>query len=173
MIFAFLFLAAAVFGGGIASVAGFGIGSLLTPTLAAKLGTKLAVAAVSIPHLAGTALRFALIREHVNKRVLLGFGITSAAGGLAGALSHARFSAAALSYMLGALLIFAGVSGVTGFASRMRFGRRAAWVAGAASGVFGGLVGNQGGIRSAALFGFEIEREAFVATAQRSRSWWT
>ncbi len=38
-------------------------------------------------------------------------------------------------------------------------------MAGAASGVFGELVGNQGGIRSAALLGFDIEKEAFVATA--------
>jgi uncharacterized protein len=165
MIFTLIFVAAAVLGGGIASVAGFGIGSILTPTLAAKLGTKLAVAAVSIPHLAGTILRFTLIREHVNKRVLFGFGITSALGGLAGALIHTRFSSTVLSYILGALLIFAGATGETGLASRMRFGRRTAWLAGAASGVFGGLVGNQGGIRSAAMLGCDIEKEAFVATA--------
>jgi uncharacterized membrane protein YfcA len=165
MIFTAVFLVAAVIGGGIASVAGFGIGSILTPTLAAKLGTKLAVAAVSIPHLAGTVLRFVLIRQHVNRRVLLSFGITSAAGGLAGALLHTRFSSVVLSYILGALLVFAGVTGITGVASRMRFGRRTAWLAGAASGIFGGLVGNQGGIRSAALLGFDIEKESFVATA--------
>ena len=165
MIFTAGFLVAAVIGGGIASVAGFGIGSILTPTLAAKLGTKLAVAAVSIPHLAGTVLRFVLIRQHVNRRVLLSFGITSAAGGLAGALLHTRFSSVVLSYILGALLVFAGVTGITGVASRMRFGRRTAWLAGAASGIFGGLVGNQGGIRSAALLGFDIEKESFVATA--------
>ena len=32
------------------------------------------------------------------------------------------------------------------------------------SGGLGGLVGNQGGIRSAALMGFDIRKEAFVAT---------
>jgi uncharacterized protein len=165
MAFTVIFTVAAILGGGIASVAGFGIGSILTPTLAAKLGTKLAVAAVSIPHVAGTALRFFLIRQHVNKRVLLGFGITSAAGGLAGALIHARFSSTGLSYVLGGLLVFAGVMGITGLASRMRFGRRTAWLAGAASGIFGGLVGNQGGIRSAALLGFDIEKQSFIATA--------
>jgi len=165
MIFTFLFLCAAILGGGIASVAGFGIGSILTPTLATKVGTKLAVAAVSIPHLVGTILRFALIREHVNKRVLLGFGIASAVGGLVGALAHTRFTSTILSYVLGGLLIFAGASGITGLASRMRFGRKTAWLAGAASGVFGGLVGNQGGVRSAALLAFDIEKKAFVATA--------
>jgi len=33
------------------------------------------------------------------------------------------------------------------------------------SGIFGGLVGNQGSIRSAALLGFHVPRDAFVATA--------
>jgi len=37
--------------GAIAAVTGFGIGSLLTPLLALHVGTKIAVAAVSIPHL--------------------------------------------------------------------------------------------------------------------------
>ena len=165
MLFNLLYLGVAIVAGGVASIAGFGIGSLMTPTLAAALGTKLAVAAVSIPHAAGTLLRFLMIREHVNRRVLLTFGIASAAGGLLGALLHARFSSVVLSYVLGGLLVFAGVTGLAGVASRMRFGRGMAWLAGAASGIFGGLVGNQGGIRSAALFGFEIRKEEFVATA--------
>ena len=67
--------------------------------------------------------------------------------------------------MFGTLLILAGVSELTGWVQRVRWGRRAAWVAGALSGILGGLVGNQGGIRAAAMLGFEVPREAFVATA--------
>ncbi|HYX69989.1 MAG TPA: sulfite exporter TauE/SafE family protein [Terriglobales bacterium] len=156
---------AALAAGGLASVSGFGIGSILTPLLARALGTKLAVAVVSVPHLTGTALRFSLLREHVNRRVLLTFGIASAAGGLAGALLHVWLHSAALGYILGALLIFAGITGITGLGRRMHFGRASGFVAGALSGGFGGLVGNQGGIRSAALLGFEVSKEEFVATA--------
>jgi uncharacterized membrane protein YfcA len=39
--------------GGISAVTGFGIGSLLTPVLALQVDTRLAVAAVSIPHVIG------------------------------------------------------------------------------------------------------------------------
>ena len=38
-------------------------------------------------------------------------------------------------------------------------------IAGALSGLLGGLVGNQGGIRSAALLGFDLPKQTFVATA--------
>src|SRR5262249_5936297 len=61
--------------------------------------------------------------------------------------------------------VFAGVTGLTGVAQKMRFGRKAAWLGGASSGLLGGLVGNQGGIRSAALLGFNLDAKTFVATA--------
>jgi uncharacterized protein len=161
---AIVFVAALV-AGAVASISGFGIGSILTPLLAAFLGTKSAVAIVSIPHFLGTALRFALIRQHLDRRVLVTFGITSGIGGLIGALLHVWLHSKALGYTLGGLLVFAGITGLTGIASRMRFGATTGWIAGALSGIFGGLVGNQGGIRSAALLGFEVRKEAFVATA--------
>jgi uncharacterized membrane protein YfcA len=165
MIFNALIAVAGTLAGAIASVTGFGIGSILTPLLAIGVGTKLAVAAVSVPHLIATALRFARIRKHVDKRVFLSFGITSAAGGLLGALLHARFSSTVLSYVLGTLLVFAGIMGATGLSKRMRFEGAVAWIAGALSGAFGGLVGNQGGIRSAAMLGMRVSKESFVATA--------
>lgn len=165
MIFHWLVLAVAAAAGAIAAISGFGIGSLLTPLLSVPLGMRLAVAFVSIPHLVGTALRLWLLRAHVSRRLLLTFGLASAAGGLAGAALQSRVSGGFLTVLFAALLVFAGASGLARLTERMRFGRRAAWVAGAVSGLFGGLVGNQGGIRSAALMGFDVPKEAFIATA--------
>ena len=150
---------------GIASVTGFGIGSLLTPVLAIETGTKLAVAAVSIPHLVGTAQRFWLLRRHVDRHVLLGFGVASAVGGLAGALVHVWVSSRALAVVFGIVVAIAGVSELTGWMRRVHWGRHSAWAAGALSGALGGMVGNQGGIRTAALLGFDVPKESFVATA--------
>src|SRR5437868_10593054 len=99
-----LIVLAAIVAGAIASVSGFGIGSILTPLLASFVGMKLAVAVVSIPHFIGTALRFVLIRQHVDRKVLVTFGITSAIGGLLGALLHVCLGSAILGYVLGALL---------------------------------------------------------------------
>jgi uncharacterized membrane protein YfcA len=160
-----LLFVAAIVAGAIAALAGFGIGSVLTPLLALSVGTKEAVVAVSIPHLVATALRFWNLRSAIDRAVLRNFGIASAAGGLLGALLGARFSSPALGYILGVLLVFAGLTGLIGISQRMRFGQKAAWLGGAVSGVLGGLVGNQGGIRSAALLGFNLQARAFVATA--------
>lgn len=163
--FELLLVTAGVVGGAIAAVSGFGIGSLLTPVMALGVETKLAVAAVSVPHVIGTAVRFWQLGGRPDRWVLWRFGLTSAAGGLAGALLHGRVGSPALSDVFGGLLVFVSVGQLTGLAGRLHFGGRSAWVAGVLSGFFGGLVGNQGGIRSAALLEFELEKRAFVATA--------
>ena len=165
MVFGAVFAIVAFLAASIASVTGFGIGSLLTPTLSLHTGTKLAVAAISIPHLVATAQRFWTLRQHVDRRVLLGFGLASAVGGLLGAFVHNWISSRALAVAFGVIVTFAGVSELTGWIRSIRWGSRSAWIAGALSGALGGMTGNQGGIRTAALLGFNIPKESFVATA--------
>lgn len=158
-------LMVALAAGIVAAVTGFGIGSLLTPLLALGVDLSLAVAAVSIPHVIGTAVRFGLLKGRIDRKVLLSFGVTSAIGGLLGALLHRSASNQWLTLLFGALLLFAGASELSGLSRRMRFRGAVAWIAGAFSGLLGGLVGNQGGIRSAAMVGFNLSKEQFVATA--------
>jgi uncharacterized protein len=160
-----LLFVAAILGGAIAALSGFGIGSILTPLLALSVGTKEAVIAVSIPHLVATAIRFWSLRHKIDRHLLKNFGIASAAGGLLGAWLGSHFSSPILAYILGGLLVFAGFMGLTGLSKKMRFGKKIAWLGGALSGLLGGLVGNQGGIRSAAMLGFNLEAKVFVATA--------
>ena len=159
-----LYFVAGLFGGAVASIAGFGIGSLLTPAIAASAGAKLAVAAVSIPHAIGTSIRFLRFRRDVDWTIVRSFGFTSAAGGVTGALLNTWTTSRAIEIVFGALLVLAGASQVTGFAKRWRLRGALAWLGGALSGFFGGLVGNQGGIRTAAMLGFDVDKRRFVAT---------
>jgi uncharacterized membrane protein YfcA len=96
--------------------------------------------------------------------VLLSFGLTSAAGGLAGALLQTRAGVPALMVLFGALLLFTAGAELSGLARRMRFDGPVAWLVGGTSGLLGGLVGNQGGIRSAALLGVNLQKHVFVGT---------
>ena len=153
-----------ILSGATATVVGFGIGSLLTPLLALRVGMPAAIAATALPHMMATAFRFWRLRHAVDWTVVKRFGLLSAAGGLAGALLYTRLGGRTLTLALSGLLILTGVTGLTGVLRRWR-STRAAGLIGAISGFFGGLAGNQGGLRSAALLTFDMPPATFVATA--------
>ena len=158
----------AVLAGAVAAVSGFGIGSLLTPLLMLSMPTPHAVAILAIPHALATAIRFVRLRSDVHLPTFKQFGLASAAGGLAGAALQSRLASPVLTVLLASLLVLAGS---TELARRRvplpetRFGRL---LGGVLSGLFGGLVGNQGGIRAAALLGFKLTPRQIVATATAS-----
>ena len=151
LVFSLAVLVVAVLSGATASLVGFGIGSLLTPLIGARVGTNVAVAAVMVPHAAATALRCWRLRHHIDRVVLREFGLFSAAGSLTGALLYTRLSAPALTRVLGGLLLLTAVAQLTGLAARWHPKGALVSALGVSSGLFGGLAGNQGGLRSAAL----------------------
>jgi uncharacterized membrane protein YfcA len=155
----------AVLSGGTAAVAGFGIGSLLTPVLAVSSGTATAVAAVAIPHAAATALRCWRLRANIDWAVVRGFGLLSAIGGLIGAFLYTRFSNDGLTLTLGLLLLSTAVATLVDLPSRVRVTSVVVGALGLLSGLFGGLAGNQGGLRAAALLSFSLAPLRYVATA--------
>ena len=165
MIFLFGVFVLAVLSGGTAAVTGFGIGSLLTPVLAASFGTSTAVAAVAIPHAAATALRCWRLRSNIEWNVVRSFGLLSATGGLIGALLYTRFSNAALTLTLGLLLLSTAVATIVDLPARVRVRGAVVGGLGLLSGLFGGLAGNQGGLRAAAMLSLALPPVRYVATA--------
>jgi uncharacterized membrane protein YfcA len=155
----------AVLSGVTASLSGFGIGSLLTPLLATRYGMAAAIAAVALPHALATAVRCWRLRAAIDRRVLRRFGLVSAAGSLAGALLYSRLGGSVLTRVLGVLLIVTAVMNLAGWAQRWRPHGAGVWILGLGSGLFGGLAGNQGGIRAAALSSLGLWGPAFVATS--------
>ena len=155
----------AILSGATASIAGFGIGSLLTPLLAIRFGTETAVAAVAIPHAFATAFRYVRLRRAVAWDVVRSFGLLSAVGGLAGALLYTRLTSRTLTVILGLLLIATAISALIGPTGRMSLPKGLVGAMGVASGFFGGIAGNQGGLRAAAMMSFALPAAAFVATS--------
>src|SRR5687767_11306923 len=88
--------AVGILSGATAAVVGFGIGSLMTPLLLARLTASTAVGVVAIPHLVATALRFFQHRPAVDRAVLWRFGVPSALGGVAGGWLHGLLRSDAL-----------------------------------------------------------------------------
>ena len=160
--------AASVLAGAVASVSGFGIGSLLTPVLMLSMPAAEAVAVLAIPHALATAIRWVRLRADVDRPTFRQFGVASAVGGLAGAALQARLASTILTLVLGTLLVLAGTTEL--MRRRVPLPRTPFWrlTGGVLSGIFGGLVGNQGGIRAAALLGFDLPPRRLVATATAS-----
>ena len=154
--------------GSIAAVSGFGIGSVLTPLLMLSMPTAHAVAVLAIPHAWATGLRLLRLKRDVDPQTFKQFGVASALGGLAGATLQSQLGSPLLTIVLASLLVIAGAAELT--RRRVPLPRTRGWrlVGGVLSGLFGGLVGNQGGIRAAALLGFDLPPRPLVATATAS-----
>jgi len=159
-----LFLVA-ILSGATASVVGFGIGSLLTPLLAGRFGASVAVAAVTLPHALATAVRCWRLRGSIDRQVLGRFGLLSAAGALSGALLYTRLGPSTLTGILGGLLILTSFAQLSGWSRRWQPQGVLVAIFGLVSGFFGGVAGNQGGLRAAALTTFRLSPASFVATA--------
>jgi len=159
---------AGLLAGAIAAVSGFGIGSLLTPVFLLSLPAEHAIAAVSIPHALATAARWFTLRREVHGPTFRQFGIASAVGGLTGAALQGRFGGPVLQSVLGVLILMAGIAELV--RRPLPLPATPFWrlAGGVLSGFFGGLVGNQGGIRSASLLGFRLPPRTLVATATAS-----
>lgn len=150
--------------GAAAAVVGFGIGSLMTPLLLARFSAPVAIGLVAIPHLLATAVRFVRHRGAIDRHVLWRFGLPSAVGGAAGGLLQGALRNDALVSVLAILLILTGIANLTNGFGRWQPRPWLASGVGLLSGLFGGLVGNQGGLRAAGLSAFNLEPRAFLAT---------
>ncbi len=165
MLFLVVVFVGGILSGATAAIAGFGIGSLMTPLLAARLGVSLAVAAVSIPHAIATAVRAWRLRRAISWPVVRSFGVLSAAGGLIGALLYARIGSRLLEITLGLLLLATALAALSDWTRKWKPRGVIAQSLGFLSGLFGGVAGNQGGLRAAALLTFSLTPAAFVATS--------
>ena len=153
-----------VLSGATGAVVGFGIGSLMTPLLLTRFPASTAVGLVALPHLAATTLRLVQHRHAIDRAVLVRFGLPSALGGAAGGLLHGVLRSDALVGVLAVLLILTGVANLTNGFGRWQPSAAVAAVVGVISGIFGGLVGNQGGLRTAGLSAFRLAPRTFLAT---------
>ncbi len=163
--FLVVLFALGILSGATAAIVGFGIGSLLTPLLLTRLAPAIAVAAVAIPHLVATAIRFFQHRRAIDRGVILRFGVPSAAGGLIGAWLQNAFGERWLFVVLGILLIATAITNLTRGLGGWKPAAPVAIGLGFLSGLFGGLVGNQGGLRAAGLLAFDLGPRAYLASA--------
>ena len=170
----------ALLASGLTFFSGFGLGTLLLPAFALFMPVEHAIAMTAVVHLLNGLFKLALLRTHIDRTVLLRFGLPAVLAALLGAwlLSrlgtlpalHAydafghRFEILPLKLVIGVLLLLFALIELVPKLRDMTFDARWQPLGGALSGFFGGLSGMQGALRSAFLARSGLDKQAFVAT---------
>jgi len=143
---------------------GFGLGTLLPPFFVFFYNAKLALFLVALVHLSNNLFKLFLFRQHVDKAIFRRFGLVSLVGAVLGASLFGLFSTSWIKKILGAFLVWTGVSEFFPGANRYRIPQRYDLWGGFFSGLLGGILGTQGAIRSAYLLNYHLPKEMFVGT---------
>ncbi len=170
----------ALLASGLTFFSGFGLGTLLLPAFALFVPLEHAIAMTAVVHLLNGLFKLALLRKHIDAKVLLRFGLPAVLAALLGAwlLSalgtlpalHAytafghRFEIVPLKLVIGVLLLLFAMIELVPKLRDLEFDARWQPLGGALSGFFGGLAGMQGALRSAFLARSGLDKQAFVAT---------
>ena len=170
----------ALLASGLTFFSGFGLGTLLLPAFALFMPLEQAVAATAVVHLLNGLFKLALLRRHIDRGVLLRFGVPAVLAALLGAWLLSRlgtlpalydytaygraFAIAPIKLVIGLLLLLFALVELVPKLRDLEFDARWQPLGGALSGVFGGLAGMQGALRSAFLARSGLDKQAFVAT---------
>lgn len=170
----------ALLASGLTFFSGFGLGTLLLPAFALFLPVQQAVAATAVVHLLNGLFKLALLYRHIDRGVLLRFGVPALLAALLGAwvlsmlgglpVLHRYeafgrdFEIVPIKLAIGVLLMGFALFEIVPKLRDLEFDARWQPLGGALSGFFGGLAGMQGALRSAFLARSGLQKQAFVAT---------
>ena len=144
---------------------GFGLGTVLTPVFTFFYDVKIAVLIVALIHILNNLFKLALFKGYVDYSILKRFGLVSIFGSILGSVLQYYFQSNLVKVLLGSVLLLLGISKFLPAGLTFRLPRRFDRAGGFLSGLLGGLVGNQGAIRSAYLLNYGLSKERFIATA--------
>ena len=146
-------------------MSGFGLETLLTPLFVVFYDIKIAVFLVAIIHFSNNLFKLGLFFRHLDWAILKRFGAISIAGAFVGSLLQAELESETLKIGLGILLVILGTVEFLPPRFSWSLPKRLDPLGGFLSGLLGGVLGNQGAVRSAYLLNYSLSKEAFVATA--------
>ena len=181
-IFFFLLISVVSFSASILTFfSGFGLGTILLPVFSLFMPVELAVLATAIVHILNNALKFVLIRNFIDKAVLLSFGISAVIGAFFGAMIQKKIGGShilyelelldttnrveLLSFVIGILMLVFAVLDLIPILKKISFGKGQFTIGGFLSGFFGGLSGHQGALRAAFLAKSNLKAEVFISTS--------
>lgn len=149
----------------IGTIGGFGSSVFFVPLSSFFFSTKVVLGITAVFHVFSNLSKIWLFRDHINRELLLRFGLPSVIGVVVGAMGATWFSSNLNGLVLGIfLLLFSAI-----FLIRPELvippTRMNAIAGGGAAGFFAGLIGTGGALRGAVMTSYNLEKNMFVATS--------
>lgn len=176
----FLIALISILSAGLTLFSGFGLGTILTPVFALFFPLHLAIAMTAIVHFLNNLLKFVLLGRHMDLKIVLRFGLPAMLAAFAGskllvflegipALASYTFLESTheillVKVVIAVIMIVFVVLEFTGALEKVNLGKQHHMIGGVLSGLFGGLSGHQGALRSLFLLKANLTKEAFLAT---------
>lgn len=159
---------------------GFGLGTILTPTLILFFPVEMAIALSGIVHLLNNLFKMMLVGKNVNWSIGLKFGLPAIVGAFIGAqvlmaipdttvlytysIGQRVCQITPLKLIIAVLMMVFAFFEVIPILKNLQFKEDKLYIGGVLSGFFGGLSGYQGALRSAFLLKTDLTKEGFIAT---------
>lgn len=159
---------------------GFGLGTILTPVMVFFFPIEVAIALTGVVHFTNNIFKLILVRQDINRNVLIRFGIPAIFASFLGAwlltgitdmpvlysysIGGSKFEVLPVNLIIGVLLVVFAVLELIPALKKLQFGEDKMIYGGLLSGFFGGLTGIQGAVRSAFLIKAGLSKEGYIAT---------
>jgi uncharacterized protein len=159
---------------------GFGLGTLLFPAMMLFFPVMESMFLTAVVHFLNNIFKIALVRKHVNIPIALKFGLPAMLGSFFGSyaliytvppdpifiyhLGSHECVVDSVKILIGLLLVFFAMFEILPRLKNLKFEQSRIVEGGLVSGLFGGLTGHQGALRSAFLVKFDLSKEVFIAT---------
>jgi len=148
----------------VATISGFGLGTIMTPTLLLTLSFTQTILLVAILHWFHDLWKLYLYKDHVNWPILYYFGAASIITTFIGSLFVSDKFSHTLIPLLGSVLIAYVIFMVFNPTFYIRDNKLNSIIGGLLSGILGGLFGIYGAVRSAFLTAYILSSKQFIAT---------
>ncbi len=171
---------AAFLASGLTLFSGFGLGTILLPTMAIFFPLDTAIALTAVVHLLNNLFKLALLGRQADKKTVLRFGLPAVLAAVLGAelllwLSHLQplltyqmfgrqFQVMPVKLVVACLMVFFALFELLPRFAGIAVEKKYLPLGGFLSGFFGGLSGHQGAWRSVFLLKSGLSKESFIAT---------
>ena len=159
---------------------GFGLGTILTPTMMIFFPVEIAIAFTGIIHFSNNIFKLFIVSKKIDKEILIRFGGPAILASFIGSyllfniggdkvlysvyiLGELR-SVTFIKFLVSVLLIIFSLIDLMPFFKNLNFHKKTIPLGGFLSGFFGGLTGNQGALRSAFLIKMNLDKKVFIST---------